>query len=92
MSFALSAGVTGLQAHQKMLEIAGNNLANVNTTAFKAKAINFSELMTETIKKASQPTADVGGTNPQQMGGGVEIASISPNMAPPLASWIWFTP
>jgi len=81
MSFALSAGVTGLQAHQKMLDIAGNNLANVNTTAFKAKSINFSELMTETIKKASQPTETVGGTNPQQMGGGVEIAGISPNMS-----------
>lgn len=81
MSFALSAGVTGLQAHQKMLDIAGNNLANINTTAFKAKSINFSELMTETIKKASQPTATTGGTNPQQMGGGVEISSISPNMA-----------
>ncbi len=81
MSFALSAGVTGLQAHQKMLDIAGNNLANINTTAFKAKTVNFAELMTETIKKASQPTATVGGTNPQQMGGGVEIASISPNMA-----------
>ena len=81
MSFALSAGVTGLQAHQKMLDIAGNNLANVNTTAFKAKSINFSELITETIKKASQPTATVGGTNPQQMGGGVEISGIAPNMA-----------
>ncbi len=81
MSFALSAGVTGLQAHQKMLDVAGNNLANVNTTAFKAKTINFSELMTETIKKASQPTATVGGTNPQQMGGGVEVSGISPNMA-----------
>jgi flagellar hook protein FlgE len=81
MSFALSAGVTGLQAHQKMLDLAGNNLANVNTTAFKAKTINFSELMTETIRKASQPTSTVGGTNPQQMGGGVDIAGISPNMA-----------
>ena len=81
MSFALSAGVTGLQAHQKMLDIAGNNLANINTTAFKSKSVNFAELMTDTIKKASQPTATVGGTNPQQMGGGVEIASISPNMS-----------
>ncbi|MBL7186723.1 MAG: flagellar hook-basal body complex protein [Phycisphaerae bacterium] len=81
MSFALSAGVTGLQAHQKMLDIAGNNLANVNTTAFKAKTISFSELMTETIKKASQPTATVGGTNPQQMGSGVEVAGIAADMA-----------
>ena len=81
MSFALSAGVTGLQAHQKMIDIAGNNLANVNTTAFKSSRITFSELLSETIKKASQPTSSVGGTNPQQMGSGVGIAGISPNMA-----------
>ncbi len=80
MSFALSAGVTGLQAHQKMLDIAGNNLANVNTTAFKASRITFSELLSETIKKASQPTTGVGGTNPQQMGSGVGVAGISPIM------------
>ncbi len=81
MSFALSAGVTGLEAHQKMLDIAGNNLANVNTTAFKSGRITFAELLSETIKKASQPTATVGGTNPQQMGSGVGIAGISPDMA-----------
>lgn len=81
MSFALSSGVTGLQAHQKMLDIAGNNLANVNSTAFKASRITFSELLSETIKKASQPTANVGGTNPQYMGSGVAISGISPNMA-----------
>jgi flagellar hook protein FlgE len=51
MSFALSAGVTGLQAHQKMVDIAGNNIANVNTTAFKAGRITFSELLSETIKR-----------------------------------------
>ncbi|MCE5339760.1 MAG: flagellar hook-basal body complex protein [Planctomycetaceae bacterium] len=80
MSFALSAGVTGLQAHQKMLDVAGNNLANVNTTAFKASRITFSELLSETLKKASQPTTTVGGTNPQQMGSGVGISGIAPNM------------
>jgi flagellar hook protein FlgE len=77
---ALSAGVTGLQAHQKMLDVAGNNLANVNTTAFKASRITFSELLSETLKKASQPTSSVGGTNPQQMGSGVGISGIAPNM------------
>lgn len=81
MSFALSAGVTGLQAHQKMLDIAGNNLANVNTTAFKSSRITFAELLSETIKNASQPTTTIGGTNPQQMGSGVGIAGISPNMS-----------
>lgn len=81
MSFALSSGVTGLQAHQKMLDIAGNNLANVNTTAFKASRITFSELLSETIKKASQATGNVGGTNPQQMGSGVGVSGIIPNLA-----------
>jgi flagellar hook protein FlgE len=81
MSFALSSGVTGLQAHQKMLDIAGNNLANVNSTSFKASRITFSELLSETIKKASQPTANVGGTNPQQMGSGVSVSGIAPNMS-----------
>jgi flagellar hook protein FlgE len=80
MSFALSAGVTGLQAHQKMFDIAGNNLANVNTTAFKASSVTFSELLSDTMKKASQPTTGVGGTNPQQIGSGVGIATITPNM------------
>ena len=81
MSFALSAGVTGLQAHQKMLDIAGNNLANVNTTAYKSSRITFSELLSETIKKASAPTTNVGGTNPQQMGSGVGISGIGLNMS-----------
>jgi len=80
MSFALSAGVTGLQAHQKMLDIAGNNLANVNTTAFKSSRVTFSELLNETLKKASQPTTGIGGTNPQQIGSGVGVAGITPNM------------
>jgi flagellar hook protein FlgE len=80
MSFALASGVSGLQAHQKMLDIAGNNLANVNTTAFKSSRITFSELLSETIQKASQPTTTLGGTNPQQMGSGVGISGISPNM------------
>ena len=81
MSFALSTGVSGLQAHQKMLDIAGNNLANINTTAFKSSRITFSELLSETIKKASQPTTGgVGGTNPQQMGSGVGVSGISPLM------------
>jgi len=79
MSVALSAGVTGLQAHQKMLDVAGNNLANVNTTAYKTTNINFSELLSQTVTNASPPTSTVGGTNPQQMGSGVGVASVTRN-------------
>lgn len=80
MSVALSSGVTGLESYQKMLDIAGDNLANVGTTAFKSSRITFSQLLSETIKTASQPTSTVGGTNPQQIGHGVGIASITPMM------------
>jgi len=81
MSFALSSGVTGLQAHQQMLDVAGNNLANVNTTAFKSSRILFADQLSETIRKASQPTGNTGGTNPVQMGSGVGVSGISPNMS-----------
>lgn len=80
MSYALSSGVTGLQAHQKMLDVAGNNLANVNTTAFKTSRVSFTELLGETLQQASQPTEKIGGTNPQQMGSGVGVAGVTPNM------------
>ncbi len=81
MSFALSSGVTGLQAHQQMLDVAGNNLANVDTTSFKSSRILFSELLSETIRKASQPSTSSGGTNPVQMGSGVGVSGIVRNMS-----------
>jgi len=80
MSYALSSGVTGLQAHQTMLDVAGNNLANVNTTAFKSSRVSFSELLGQTVQQGTQPTDLVGGTNPQKIGSGVGVSSISPNM------------
>jgi len=80
MSLALSTGVTGLKAYQQMLDVAGNNLANVGTTGFKASRITFAQLLAATIKNASQPTANVGGSNPQQMGSGVGISGINPSM------------
>lgn len=62
MSFALLAGVTGLQAHQKMPDAAGNNQANVNTTALKSSnRRTFSEQLREGIEKASQPTSTADG-------------------------------
>jgi flagellar hook protein FlgE len=81
MSFALMAGVTGLQAHQRMLDVAGNNLANVNTVGYKSSRIIFSELLAQVLKRASAPTATVGGVNPQQIGSGVQVGGISPDMA-----------
>ncbi len=80
MSDALSSGVTGLQVHQEMLDVAGNNLANVNTTAFKASRVGFADLLSQTLKQASEATGNLGGTNPQQVGSGVAVAYVAPNM------------
>ncbi len=80
MSYALSSGVTGMQAHQEMLDVAGNNLANVNTTGFKASRADFAALLSQTLSQASQPTDSVGGTNPQQIGSGVGVVSITADM------------
>lgn len=81
MSNALLSGVSGLKAHQGMLDVAGNNLANVNTTSFKSSRVTFAELLSQTLRAASQPTANTGGTNPMQVGSGVQIASVDRNMA-----------
>jgi flagellar hook protein FlgE len=81
MSDAILSGVSGLLAHQTMLDVAGDNLANVNTYGYKASRVTFSELLAQTMREATQPTATVGGTNPEQVGGGVRVASIDRNMS-----------
>jgi flagellar hook protein FlgE len=80
MGDSLLSGVSGLLAHQRMLDVAGDNLANLNTTAFKSSRVTFAELMSTNLREASQPTATSGGTNPMQIGSGVLVASVDKNM------------
>ena len=81
MSNALMSGVTGLRAHEKMLDVSGNNLANLNTYGYKAGRVGFAEQLAQTLREATQPTSALGGTNPQQIGSGVTVGSIDRNMA-----------
>jgi flagellar hook protein FlgE len=81
MGSALSAGVSGLKAFQTMLDVAGNNLANVNTIGYKGSAVTFAELLSQTIKQASGPSGSLGGVNPQQMGSGVVVSSVKRDMS-----------
>lgn len=80
MSNALQSGVTGMAAHQQMIDVAGNNLANTNTTAFKSSRVTFSDLLSQTVRQASAPTEAIGGTNPLQVGSGVQLASVDRQM------------
>ena len=64
------------------MDVIGNNIANVNTTAYKSSSITFSELMSQTTQKASGPNASTGtgGTNAKQIGLGVKSGAINVNI------------
>ncbi|MBD3257678.1 flagellar hook-basal body complex protein [candidate division GN15 bacterium] len=76
MMASLFAGVSGLKNHQTKLNVIGNNIANVNTIGFKSGRVNFQEALVQTFKGAGRPSAISGGTNPQQLGLGMEVATI----------------
>lgn len=79
MMRALYSGVAGLKTHQTRMDVIGNNIANVNTTAYKSQSMVFSELMYQTTQRASGPNAVSGtaGTNARQIGLGVKTGAIS---------------
>lgn len=79
MMRALYSGVAGLKTHQIKMDVIGNNIANVNTTAYKSQSITFGELMYQTTQSASGPNATTGtaGTNAKQIGLGVTSGAIS---------------
>jgi flagellar hook protein FlgE len=73
---SLYAGISGLRNHQTMMDVAGNNISNVNTSGFKAGRVSFSETFAQTLRGTTSPISNVGGTNPMQIGLGVSIAQI----------------
>ncbi len=78
---SLYSGISGLRSHQTMLDVTANNIANVNTIAFKSSAIQFQDTLSQLTKGAGSPQGNVGGTNPAQIGLGVKVAGISTNFA-----------
>ena len=74
---SLFSGVSGLRAHQTMLDVVGNNIANVNTIGFKSSEIEFEDTLSQALKAAGAPQGTQGGTNPAQVGLGVEVAAIN---------------
>ena len=82
MMRSLYSGVAGLKTHQTRMDVIGNNIANVNTTAFKASSMVFSELMSQTTQRASGPNVNtgLGGVNARQIGLGVKGGAININI------------
>jgi len=76
MMRSMFAGVTGLRNHQIKMDVIGNNIANVNTVGYKKSRVTFQEALAQTIRGASAPQSGRGGTNPMQVGLGMNIGSI----------------
>ncbi len=79
LSSVLSTAITGLQASETTIDVAGNNVANANTVGFKASEAIFATQFLQTLGLGSAPTDNNGGTNPRQIGLGVQVAAITPN-------------
>ena len=82
MMRSLFSGVAGLKTHQTKMDVIGNNIANVNTVAYKASNIVFGDLISQTTQNASGPnaTTGTGGVNARQIGLGVKSGAININI------------
>lgn len=76
---ALLAGVASIKAQQTRMNVIGNNLANVNTTAFKSSRVTFQDMIAQTIRGATRPNDTLGGVNAVQFGLGVLVAGTDVN-------------
>jgi flagellar hook protein FlgE len=78
---SLFSGITGLRAHQTLMDVVSNNISNVNTTGFKSSAVVFEDTLSQTLRSAGAPATSgaTGGINPAQVGLGVQLGAISTN-------------
>ena len=79
MSQALHTSSTGINAGQQQINVIANNVANINTTAFKAANMTFETLYSKNLSYGSAATKEGGGTNPKQIGLGVKVGGITRN-------------
>src|SRR5439155_18483644 len=82
LNSTLFTGLSGLDVNQARLNVVGNNIANVNTVAFKASRALFKPQFYVTDNAGSPSTADFGGENPSQRGLGAVVASIEKDSSP----------
>jgi flagellar hook protein FlgE len=76
---SLSSGVTGLQTFSRDLEVIGNNIANVNTTAYKSGSLSFAESFSNTLRASQPSTSNTSNVLAAQIGTGVQFGGINTN-------------
>jgi flagellar hook protein FlgE len=79
LASSMSTALTGLNASETIVDTVGNNLANSSTIGFKASDVEFATQFLQTQSLGAAPSANNGGTNPQQTGLGTMVAEITPN-------------
>lgn len=77
LTSSLHTALTGLSSSSRMLNVTGNNIANVNTVGFKRSRMTFQTSLTSTLHNASSPTAESGGRNPAQIGHGTRVGTVT---------------
>jgi flagellar hook protein FlgE len=70
--------ISALNLHQSYLDVVADNLANANTTGYKASRVLFQDQLAQIMNPGSAPSGNVGGTNPVQIGLGAQLGYISP--------------
>lgn len=76
---SLFAGVSGIRNHQSMLDVIGNNIANVNSIGYKGSRVTFSDTFNQFVRYGTNPTDTAGGTNTFQVGLGMKLNSVDRN-------------
>ncbi len=76
MMRGMYAAISGLNVHQTMLDVTANNLANVDTIGYKAQRTTFVDQLSQQLRASTAMTTTSGGSNPAQVGLGVELGSI----------------
>jgi flagellar hook protein FlgE len=73
---SLFTGSSALTANAQVLDVVGNNLANLNTVGFKGQRVGFKDLLYQSVQAGTALSGNIGSTNPQQIGFGVQVAAI----------------
>ncbi len=81
MLSSMFTAISALKMHQSYLDVIANNLANANTTGYKANRFLFQDQYYKMINSGGAPTATQGGTNPMQIGLGVQAGYVSPSFS-----------
>src|SRR5271170_8134255 len=79
MLTSLTSAVSGLEDFQEQMDVIGNNIANVDTTGFKAGVVDFADAFSNTLQAPAAASGASNSSSSVQIGTGTEITGINSN-------------